>query len=136
MTLLIDTSAWVEYLRYTGSSADEAVNRCLETHSTVYTCSPVVMEVTAGATDDEHAIDLASMLSSADGIDVHAWHFEDAATIHRLCRKDGITVRSLIDCLIAAVALSEDVEVLHHDRDFNAIARVVPLRIHPESLAE
>jgi predicted nucleic acid-binding protein len=101
----------------------------------VFTCSPVVMEVTAGATDDEHAFELRELLADARTIQVHAWHFEDAAAIHRMCRKEGITVRSMIDCLIASVALSEDVEVLHHDRDFNAIARVVPLRIHPESLA-
>ena len=135
MTVLIDTSAWVEYLRYTGSSTDEAVNSWLEEEQVVFTCSPVVMEVTAGARDDEHAFELRELLADARAIQVHAWHFEDAAAIHRMCRREGIRVRSLFDCLIASVALSEDVEVLHHDRDFNAIARVVPLRIHPESLA-
>lgn len=135
MSVLVDTSAWVEYLHYTGSSADETVNRFLMTSVPVNTCAPVIMEVTAGAVDDKHADGLAALLADARAIQVHSWHFEDAATIYRLCRKEGVTVRSLIDCLIASVAMSEDVEVLHHDRDFDAIARVVPLRIHPGSLA-
>lgn len=135
MSVLVDTSAWVEYLHYTESSADETVNSFIETSAPLITCAPVIMEVTAGAVDDKHADDLTVLLASARAVKVHNWHFEDAATIYRMCRKEGITVRSLIDCLIASVAISEDLEVLHHDRDFDAIARVVPLRIHPGSLA-
>lgn len=92
------------------------------------------MEVLAGARNDTDLERIAGILARGRDIAVDVRHFESAAVIHRMCGKEGITVRSLIDCLIAAIALSEDVEVLHHDRDFNAIARVVPLRIHPESL--
>jgi len=62
-------------------------------------------------------------------------HFEEAAAIHRHCRRNGVAVRSMIDCVIAAIALREDHEVLHADRDFNAIASVLPLRIHSASIA-
>jgi predicted nucleic acid-binding protein len=48
---------------------------------------------------------------------------EDAAAIHRQCRRNGETVRSMIDCLVAAMSLRLDVPVVHRDRDFETIAR-------------
>jgi predicted nucleic acid-binding protein len=48
--------------------------------------------------------------------------------LYRLCRGRGLTVRSSVDCLIAASAARHDLEVLHRDRDYALIARVAPLR--------
>jgi predicted nucleic acid-binding protein len=33
-----------------------------------------------------------------------------------------------VDCLIAACAIRHDLEVLHRDRDFDALATISPLR--------
>lgn len=57
--------------------------------------------------------------------------YERAAAIHRRCRVRGETVRNMTDCLIAAVAIREDVPILALDRDFEVIARHTPLRLHP-----
>ncbi len=54
--------------------------------------------------------------------------FLEAASLYRTARRQGYMVRSSIDCLIAACALRHDLEVLHRDRDFSALARVSPLR--------
>jgi predicted nucleic acid-binding protein len=54
--------------------------------------------------------------------------FVEAANLYRLGRASGHTIRSSIDCLIAACALRNDLEVVHRDRDFAAIARVSGLR--------
>ena len=55
--------------------------------------------------------------------------FEDAAAIYRACRRGGETVRKLIDCLIAAIAIREGVPLLHSDNDFVVIARRAPLQL-------
>ena len=55
--------------------------------------------------------------------------FEHAADIQRACRSQGETVRSLVDCLIAAVAIREDLPVLSADRDFEVIARHTGLQL-------
>ena len=52
----------------------------------------------------------------------------EAVALYRMARRGGFTVRSSIDCLIAACALRNDLEVLHRDRDFAAIGRVSQLR--------
>jgi predicted nucleic acid-binding protein len=54
--------------------------------------------------------------------------FESAAELYRACRGRGATVRKLIDCLIAAVAVRENVTLLHNDRDFEVLARHTRLR--------
>jgi predicted nucleic acid-binding protein len=53
---------------------------------------------------------------------------EQAVALFRLARRHGLTVRSSIDCLIAASALHHDLEVIHADRDFDVIASVSGLR--------
>lgn len=57
--------------------------------------------------------------------------FEKAADLYRTCRRMGETVRKLIDCLIAAVAIRERATILHNDRDFETLARHSRLRIEP-----
>jgi predicted nucleic acid-binding protein len=52
----------------------------------------------------------------------------DAIALYRLARRRGLTVRSSVDCLIAACALRHDLEVLHRDRDFSALAQISDLR--------
>lgn len=56
--------------------------------------------------------------------------FEHAARIYRTCRRRGLTVRKTIDCLIAALCIEEDIELFHKDADFDAIARIAPLKVY------
>ena len=51
-----------------------------------------------------------------------------AARIYFDCRRRALTVRSSTDCLVAQVALDNRLTLLHSDRDFEAIAKVRPLR--------
>ncbi len=52
----------------------------------------------------------------------------EAARIFFDCRRRGLTVRSSTDCFIAALALERGDVLLHDDADFEAIAKVRPLR--------
>jgi predicted nucleic acid-binding protein len=125
--ILIDTSAWVEFLRDTSSRVCDHVDRLLDGEIAV--CDPVRMEVLAGARSDEHLRDLRGLLARASTIATEPTDFEDAATLYRTCRLGGETVRRLIDCLIAAVAIKADIPVLHADTDFDVLARHTRLRV-------
>jgi hypothetical protein len=126
--ILIDTSAWVEFLRDTGSATCERVNALLG--SRIATCDPVRMEVLAGARDDAHLQRLRRLLARATLLRTGPGDYESAAGLYRTCRRSGTTVRKLIDCLIAAVAIRANVPVLHADADFDVLAASTPLRIH------
>ncbi len=125
--ILIDTSAWVEFLRDTGSAVCNRVESALE--GDIATCDPIRMEVLAGARDEWHLARLRRLLARATVLPTASVDYEEAAALYRLCRRRGETVRSLTDCLIAAVGIRADVAVLHHDRDFTVLARHTTLRI-------
>lgn len=55
--------------------------------------------------------------------------YESAAAIYRHRRRSGETVRRLIDCLIAAVAIREQLPLLHQDSEFEVIARHTALAL-------
>jgi hypothetical protein len=129
--ILIDTSAWVEFLRDTRSPVCERVEELLG--SDIAICEPVRMEILSGARSDAHLRDLRRLLARASLIETQSMDYEYAASLYRSCRRAGDTVRSLIDCLIATVALRAGASVLHYDRDFDVLARHSELLVLPTS---
>ena len=126
---LVDSSAWVEYLRATGSGTHRAVRRLLEGDDRVQTTDVVVMEILAGARDDDRHTQLRRLLARCECVRIEGLaDYEAAAGLYRACRQAGETVGALTDCLIAAVALRADVAVLHSDGDFEILARHAGLR--------
>lgn len=125
--ILIDTSAWVEFLRDTGSPVCTRVDELLG--GEIATCDPIRMEVLAGARDESHLTDLRRLLARASVIDLVSGDYEDAAALYRTCRRRGETGRKLIDCLIGAVAIRADVPVLQADNDFEVLARHTSLQL-------
>lgn len=131
--ILVDTSAWIEFLRDTGSPTCHAVDRILQ--ADLATCDGVVMEVLAGARDEHHLSQLRGLLARATLLSTTPADYDHAAALYRQCRRNGETVRKLIDCLIAAVAIRADAEILHADADFDVLARHTDLRCpvgHPD----
>lgn len=129
--ILVDTSAWIEFLRDTGSQVCNAVDRLLDADLAI--CDAVPMEVLAGARDERHLVQLRGLLARASLLPTTPADYEAAASMYRSCRARGDTVRKLIDCLIGAVAVRNGVEVIHADTDFVALARHTGLRLHPAS---
>ncbi len=127
---LIDTSAWIEFLRNTGSKACILVEELLA-HETAI-CDAVRMEVLAGARDESHLLRLRRLLARATIIPTQAADYDDAAALYRHCRRQGETVRKLVDCLIASVAIRAGTPILHNDADFDTLARHTGLRIYPD----
>ena len=106
IVILIDTSAWIEFLRNTGSSVCNLVDELIaEDYVAIATCDVVQMEVLAGARDELHLENLRRLLARAALIPTEATDYEDAAALYRRCRGRGETVRKLVDCLIAASAI-------------------------------
>lgn len=125
--ILIDTSAWVEFLRDTGSEVCVGVDALLDAEPA--TCHPVRMEVLAGARHEQHLQDLRGLLARCSLIPTEPADYEQAAALYRECRRRGETVRRMIDCLIAATAIRKSIPVLHADVDFDVLARHTRLQV-------
>ena len=120
--LLVDTSAWIELFRKPSRLDLERFGGLDE----VVTCLPVVQEVLQGFRDEAaHRTARAAMLAlPCVESPLRGEVFLEAAELYRSARRAGLTVRSGVDCLIAACALRHGLTVLHCDRDFPALARV------------
>ena len=123
--VLVDTSVWVEVFRKPTRFRLESVVDLEE----VVTCPPVVHEVLQGFGDARSfAVARDAMLAmpiveSPMAIEV----FMEAAELYRHARRSGVTIRSGVDCLIAACAIRNGLSVLHRDRDYDALAGISAL---------
>jgi predicted nucleic acid-binding protein len=127
--ILVDTSAWIEYFRATGSPAAVEVRRLVsEDPDRVAICEPVAMEILSGATDDSTHAKLEQLVNGLPSLSVdNAIDFRVAAAIYRAARRAGRTIRSLNDCLIAAVAIRHHTRIIHRDNDFDVITAIANL---------
>lgn len=124
--ILVDTSVWIEVFRARTPLDLEAI----VDFDDIVTCLPVIQEVLQGfpserafRTARESILALPRVESPLSEAVVL-----EAVDLYRAARRVGRTVRSSVDCLIAACALRHDLEVIHRDRDFDALAQVAPLR--------
>jgi predicted nucleic acid-binding protein len=128
--ILVDTSAWIELIRTTGHPAHVTLRHHLQRHAPIATSEPVIMELLAGVATSAERSKLRARLMALPRLTVRGLaDFEAAADLYRVCRSRGATVRKLMDCLIAAVAIRERATLLHNDRDFDVLARHTRLRI-------
>jgi predicted nucleic acid-binding protein len=126
--ILADTSAWVEFLRRTGTSLDERMAELVRARTVVVT-EPIELELLAGRIPSE--LRLRRLLGMFPSARVQSADYVAAAALYRSARANGRTPRSLLDCLIAAVAIRSDLPLLAADRDFEAISAVSGLRLEP-----
>jgi predicted nucleic acid-binding protein len=127
-TLLVDSSVWVALLR----GGDPTLSARLSHAAGVQrlaSCDPVALELLAGASASSLPT-VESLVNSLAPLKVEpALDFRAAAALYRSARSAGFTVRSLMDCLIAAVAIRHGVALVHRDRDFDSLAGVSALEV-------
>lgn len=130
--IVVDTSAWVELLRKTGSRVHLGLRGRIQERAELAVTEVVVAELLAGARSDQERGELRSMLLgfpllSLWGLDA----YEAAADLFRSCRVAGDPIRHLADCLVAVPAIHAGATLLAVDRDFETLARHSPLRLEP-----
>jgi predicted nucleic acid-binding protein len=124
--VLVDTSIWVEvFRRRSRLSLDEVVD-----FDDVVTCLPVMQEILQGFRDETAHARARAAMQALPIVEspVREGVFLEAADLYRAARRAGVTVRSGVDCLIAACAIRHRLPVLHHDRDYDAISKVSTLQ--------
>lgn len=128
--IVVDTSAWIELLRATGSPVHLRLRELLRGQEEICVTEIVVAEILAGARNSQHAEELRSTLLGFTLLPLNGLDgFERAAALFRACRAAGETLRSLADCLVAVPAIDARAPVLHFDRDFETLARHTPVEV-------
>lgn len=134
--ILADTSAWIEYVRATGSPVDQRMTELIrDDHGSLAVSEPILMEVLAGARTTARESDLRRLLLRFDLLHFDpVIDFDGAVTIYRRCKRAGVTPRGLLDCMIAAVGWRRHATLLAHDADLDRVAAVVGLELDRASL--
>lgn len=127
--ILVDTSVWIDFFAGRDLKPVQCLERAILDNEDIALCGIVLTEILQGIADDRsyrrvpQYLEPLIMLPMTDAV------FIRAADIYRALRKKGTTIRKTNDCLIAATALEYHCHLLHHDRDFAAIAKHLPLQL-------
>jgi len=128
--LLVDSSVWIDYLRGHQTQARDVLRRTLRNGDLPAITEPIAMELLAGASGEDAWTRIDRLVTGLPLLAIDpTLDYRDAALIFRAARRSGRTVRRLNDCLVAAIAIRHDADLLHKDADFNAIGDVTPLRV-------
>ena len=124
--ILVDTSVWIEVFRRSRPLDLGAV----ASFDDVVTCLPVIQEILQGFVNEAAFRTAREAMLALPRVESPLSEpvVLEAVALYRAARRVGLTVRSSVDCLVAACALRHDLEVLHRDRDYAALAQVSPLR--------
>ena len=125
---LVDTSVWIDYLRGRDCAHVEFLRGLLPHPLAVGITHLIYAEILQGARNPGAFDRLRTYFGGqrfhtfADAVRSHAL----AARMYLDCRREGVTVRSTVDCLVAQCAIESELVLLHHDMDFRRIARMAP----------
>jgi predicted nucleic acid-binding protein len=126
--ILVDTSVWIDFLKNVQNEATDKLNTVLDLRIPFGITGHIYQELLQGVSAPadfqrlKEYLDTFTLYAPLHERDSYA----EAARIYFSCRRKGITVRSSIDCLIVQIAREHNLKLLHNDRDFDQIKKVVP----------
>lgn len=108
--LLVDTSVWIDFLKGQSNEAVVWLKRLLSAGLPVGITSLIYQEILQGADSESRFAQFKDYFGSQrfyhprDPVESHA----QAAQLYVRCRRQGVTIRSTVDCLIAQIAIEHD----------------------------
>ena len=121
--VLVDTSAWIHFLRPDGDEAVRARVEDVLRAGSARLCPLVRLELWNGAGGERERKVLRELERSIPELDVTEEVWGEARELARRCRAAGVSVPAT-DLLIAACAFRHGARIEHEDADFDAIERV------------
>ena len=134
MILLVDTSVWIDFFAGRKTRQVSILKEAVREGADVALTRLILAEILQGVPSDSDFGRLRAALSSFRVLlPASEDTFVYAASLYRMGRKRGVTIRSLVDCVIASIAMENRAVVLHRDRDYGRIGTFAPLKVVPTS---
>jgi predicted nucleic acid-binding protein len=128
--IVVDTSVWIDVLA--GRRTRQA-RRCvalIEGGEPVALTDVIITEVLQGFRSEDEAQLVERHLRAFPVLRLERLEdFALAASLYRAARREGVTIRKTLDCLIAAPCVRTGAPVLHADADFDRLASCTSLRV-------
>ena len=128
--IVVDTSVWIDVLNEVESPGATRCVELLRDGAPLALTDVVFTEILQGLRDEREARLVEGHLRAfpilmLEGLD----DFALAAELYRTARREGVTIRKTLDCLIAAPCVRDDVPLLHADEDFDRLASCTSLKV-------
>jgi len=127
--MLVDTSVWIDFFAARNTAQVVALESSIDQREDLCLCGVILTEVLQGIRDDRQYKQTESLLSNLIYLPMDRSTFLLAANMYRTLRSRGITIRNSVDCMIAAVCIEHEANLLHNDRDFDHIADIFGLQV-------
>jgi predicted nucleic acid-binding protein len=127
MKVLVDSSVWIDFLRNNATPQTQLLEQLIAEREDLCICGFVFTEVLQGIKDEKKYVATKQHLSNLIYLEDDVSTFDLGATISRELRKQGLTIRNSIDCLIAATAIQHSCHLLDADRDDELMSQHYPL---------
>jgi predicted nucleic acid-binding protein len=132
MILLVDTSVWIDFFAGRDTPQTRFFKDAVREGADVALTGVILAEILQGIPSDAEFRNLRKALSSFRILQPASDEtYVQAARLNRAGRKRGVTIRSLVDCLIAAIAIENRAAILHKDRDYERLSEYAPLKSIP-----
>jgi len=127
MRVLVDSTVCIDFIAGRETPQVARLEECFQDGDEVCYCGFVLTEVLQGIRDEKQLVAVKRQFANLTYLEDDRSTFELGAQIYRELRRDGVTIRNSIDCLIAAVVIQHGVNFLENDRDYKFIDRHFPL---------
>lgn len=129
--MLVDTSVLIDYLKGIDNRITKMFHQVLEKGIPFGINHVIYMEVLQGAKTERDYNALKKYLDTQTFYELKRGKesYADAAKMYFKLRQKGVTVKSTMDCLIAQLAIENDLFLLHNDQDFSRISKEFSIKI-------
>jgi predicted nucleic acid-binding protein len=129
MMVLTDTTVWIDFFAGRHLPHVTALESLINAREDLCICGIILTEVLQGIREKNEFRKTKELFNSMIFLPMPYSVFLGAAEIYRTLRRKGITIRNSIDCMIASVAIENDILLLHNDRDFVPIEKHLGLKV-------
>ena len=129
MMILVDTTVWIDFFAARSLPQVEALETIIKRRENICICGIILAELLQGIRQDTEFRKTRDLFNTLILLPMPYTVFLRSADIYRKLRKIGITIRKPLDCMIASVAIENDIPLLHNDIDFQPIERRCGLKV-------
>jgi hypothetical protein len=129
MMILVDTTVWIDFFAARSLPHVMALEALIKRRENICICGIILAEVLQGIRQDSEFRKTRDLFNSLILFPMPYTVFLRSAEIYRKLRKKGITIRKPLDCMIASVAIENDIPLLHNDKDFHPIEKHCDLKV-------
>jgi len=127
--VLVDTTVWIDFFAARSSPHVAALESLIERREDICICGIILTEVLQGIRKDSEFQKTRDLFNNLIFLPMHYPVFLRSADIFRKLRSKGITIRKSLDCMIASVAIENDIPLLQNDKDFQPIEKHCSLKV-------